>query len=51
MPWFQVDDQLSFHAKVIAAQNPAMGLWVRAGAWPAGGPSPRLIGAATATGG
>lgn len=33
MPWFQVDDQLSFHAKVVAAGNPAMGLWVRAGSW------------------
>lgn len=35
MPWFRVDDNLSFHAKVVAAGNPAMGLWVRAGAWSA----------------
>lgn len=33
MPWFKVDDTLPFHAKVLAAGNPAMGLWVRAGAW------------------
>lgn len=33
MPWFKVDDTLAFHAKTIAAGNPAMGLWVRAGAW------------------
>jgi hypothetical protein len=33
MPWFKVDDNLPFHAKVVAAGNPAMGLWVRAGAW------------------
>lgn len=32
MPWFKVDDNLGFHHKVIAAGNPAMGLWVRAGA-------------------
>lgn len=31
MPWFRVDDNLGFHHKVIAAGNPAMGLWVRAG--------------------
>lgn len=31
MPWFKVDDNLSFHHKVVAAGNPAMGLWVRAG--------------------
>lgn len=31
MPHFQVDDDLSFHAKTIAAGNAAMGLWVRAG--------------------
>lgn len=31
MPWFKVDDNLAFHHKVIAAGNPAMGLWVRAG--------------------
>lgn len=33
MVWFKVDDTLAFHAKVMAAGNPAMGLWVRAGAW------------------
>lgn len=33
MVWFKVDDTLPFHAKVLAAGNPAMGLWVRAGAW------------------
>jgi hypothetical protein len=33
MPWFKVDDNLTFHAKVVAAGNPAMGLWVRAGSW------------------
>lgn len=33
MPWFKVDDTLPFHAKVLAAGNAAMGLWVRAGAW------------------
>jgi len=32
MPWFKVDDTLAFHAKVVAAGNAAMGLWVRAGA-------------------
>ena len=31
MVWFRVDDNLGFHHKVIAAGNPAMGLWVRAG--------------------
>jgi hypothetical protein len=31
MPHFQVDDDLAFHAKAIAAGNAAMGLWVRAG--------------------
>jgi hypothetical protein len=33
MTWFKVDDSLAFHAKVVRAGNPAMGLWVRAGAW------------------
>ncbi|MGN6245140.1 MAG: hypothetical protein ACTHQ3_15920 [Motilibacteraceae bacterium] len=33
MAWFKVDDNLTFHHKVVAAGNPAMGLWVRAGAW------------------
>lgn len=31
MPWFKVDDNLAFHHKAIAAGNPALGLWVRAG--------------------
>lgn len=35
MVWFKVDDTLAFHAKVIAAGNAAMGLWVRAGSWSA----------------
>lgn len=33
--WFKVDDQLAFNAKVVAAGNEAMGLWVRAGSWSA----------------
>lgn len=33
MAWFQVDDQLAFHPKVVQAGNAAMGMWVRAGAW------------------
>lgn len=33
MPWFRVDDTFSHHAKVMAAGNSAVGLWVRAGAW------------------
>lgn len=33
MSWFKVDDQLAFHAKVIAAGNEALGLWVRAASW------------------
>jgi hypothetical protein len=32
MPWFKVDDNLAFHHKVVAAGNPAIGMWVRAGA-------------------
>jgi len=35
MTWFRVDDNLAFHPKVIAAGNPAIGLWVRAGTWAA----------------
>jgi hypothetical protein len=35
MPWFKVDDDLSFHPKVTRAGNAAMGLWVRAGSWSA----------------
>lgn len=33
MGWYKVDDQLAFHAKIVAAGNSAMGLWVRAGSW------------------
>lgn len=33
MPWFKVDDTFAFHAKTLIAGNPAIGLWVRAGAW------------------
>lgn len=33
MTWFKVDDGLAFHAKVVQAGNPAMGLWLRAGSW------------------
>jgi hypothetical protein len=33
MPWFKVDDTLSFHTKTVEAGNAAMGLWVRAGSW------------------
>ena len=32
MPWFRIDDNLAFHHKVVAAGNPAIGLWARAGA-------------------
>jgi hypothetical protein len=32
MPWFKIDDNLAFHHKVVAAGNPAIGLWARAGA-------------------
>ncbi|GAA1337217.1 hypothetical protein [Arthrobacter roseus] len=35
MPWFKVDDQFAFNAKVMAAGNEAVGLWVRAGSWSA----------------
>src|SRR5437763_2842378 len=35
MSWFKVDDGLAFHAKVVQAGNPAIGLWVRAGSWSA----------------
>lgn len=35
MAWFKVDDQLAFNAKIVAAGNEAMGLWVRAGSWSA----------------
>lgn len=33
MPWFMVDDDMTFHPKTIAAGNEAMGMWVRAGSW------------------
>lgn len=33
VPWFKVDDTFGHHAKVMAAGNAAIGLWVRAGAW------------------
>lgn len=33
MPYFPVDDQASFHPKIVAAGNAAVGLWTRAGAW------------------
>ena len=36
MPWFFVDDQLADNAKVRKAGTPALGLWVRCGAWSAG---------------
>jgi hypothetical protein len=32
VPWFRIDDNLAFHHKVVAAGNPAIGLWTRAGA-------------------
>lgn len=33
MPYFPVDDQVTFHPKFIAAGNAAVGVWTRAGAW------------------
>jgi hypothetical protein len=33
MPYFAVDDQITFHPKFIAAGNAAIGVWSRAGAW------------------
>src|SRR5256885_10305489 len=33
MPWFRLDDQGAFHAKVVAAGNEAYGAWCRAGQW------------------
>lgn len=33
MPWFRVDDTMSYNAKIVAAGNAAVGLWARAGAW------------------
>lgn len=29
----RVEETLAFHPKVLAVGNPAVGLWVRAGAW------------------
>ena len=36
MGYFNVDDQLAFHRKTVAAGNAAMGLWVRGGSWTSG---------------
>ncbi|WP_375490247.1 hypothetical protein [uncultured Jatrophihabitans sp.] len=36
MPYLNVDDELAFHRKAVAAGNAAMGLWVRAGSWSSG---------------
>ena len=36
MGYLNVDDQLAFHRKTIAAGNTAMGVWVRVGSWVAG---------------
>lgn len=33
MPWFRLDDQGAFHAKVVMAGNEAYGAWCRAGQW------------------
>ncbi len=33
MPWFKVDDQTTFHPKVMRAGNAAFGAWVRLGAY------------------
>lgn len=33
MPWFRLDDEGAFHAKVLDAGNEAYGAWVRAGQW------------------
>lgn len=33
MSYFPVDDDLTYHPKVIAAGNAAIGVWTRAGAW------------------
>lgn len=43
MPYLNVDDQLAFHRKTVAAGNAAMGLWVRAGSWASGQPVDGLI--------
>lgn len=36
MAWFRIDEQASFHAKVLMAGNEAYGAWCRAGAWSSG---------------
>ncbi len=33
LAWFPVDDEMSFHPKILAAGNAAVGVWARAGAW------------------
>lgn len=35
MPWFVIDDSAHSHPKVVAAKNPAFGLWVRCGSYAA----------------
>ena len=35
MVWFLVDDNVTFHKKVMDAGNAAFGAWTRAGAWSA----------------
>lgn len=35
MPWFKVDDTAHLHPKLLKAGNPAVGLWMRAGAYAA----------------
>ncbi|WP_032769890.1 hypothetical protein [Streptomyces sp. CNS654] len=35
MPWFKVDDTAHAHPKLLKAGNPAVGLWMRAGAYAA----------------
>ncbi len=33
MSWLRIDDQLTFHAKIVDAGNAAVGAWVRMSAW------------------
>ena len=33
MAWFRLDDQMAFHAKIVAAGNEAAGAWARCGCW------------------
>jgi hypothetical protein len=35
MPWFRLEDSFYANPKVMAAGNPAIGLWVRAATWSA----------------